>query len=121
MKKLDGFTSDIRIDKIYPCFISGGITKHWLFLLRHGRTKIYDNGYGIINIYEHDGITYINSGSIKDGRFIIDMLKDLKRIVSGDEPMVVMSMVEGIASHMKKYGFKYNKEKYCYERNAQWE
>jgi hypothetical protein len=92
-----------------------GITKNWFKALCLGDTKLYNDGYDIVNYYVEDGICIINSGSRNNRPFTLDMIKDIITIVKQHDKVILSSSVKSMATHIeRKYGGYYNVDKSVY-------
>ena len=109
MKKLEDFT------ELEPIFRGVGITPNWLHALAVGYTKTY-NGYGIVNYYVEDGICMMNSGTIANGRFTKEMLKDMIRINRQYEKCIIYSERHEISRYMAKLCYTHDKANNLYIR-----
>ena len=107
---MKGFKNNICFNEIYKLFDGVGITREWLHCIKNGATKIYNNGYGIVNLFTLDGVLYVNSGSVDDGKFTTEMLKDLIRLAKLDGNIFIASDVVEIEPYMKKLGFIYDRD-----------
>lgn len=107
MEKLEDFTL------LEPIFRDVGITPNWLYALAYGKTKVYDS-YGIVNYYVENDICMINSGTIKNGRFLASMLKDMMRIDKAYEKCIIYSERHEIARYMVRLGYRHDVENNLY-------
>lgn len=107
MEKLEDFTL------LEPIFRKTGITPNWLYALSHGFTKIYDS-YGIVNKCYDGDVCVINSGTIDNGQFTREMIRDIMRIGKSENRCIIYSERHEIKDYMAKNGFVHYPEKNLY-------
>ena len=119
---LKGFNPGVSIEEIYDLFRHDGITPEWLHCLKNGETKIYSDGYGIVNLIKENGILFVNSGTIGDRLFTREMLKDLSIISRAKGTVIISSTVKSIEKFMQNIGYNYDDELQAYiKRSNKWE
>ena len=107
MEKLEDFTL------LEPIFGDVPITPNWRYALENGVTKLYNN-YGIVNFCYDGDVCVINSGTIDNGQFTMQMKRDIMRKAKSENKCIIYSERHEIKPYMEKEGFRHDAERNLY-------
>ena len=94
------------MERLYKLFNKDGIDSGWLYSLTFGSNTYYNMDTELLSTYYEEGVLIINSISINNNKFSIQLLRDIIYLVRSHNKVIFNTSVRLSDNIMKRYKMK---------------